>query len=101
MGLGVIPGAVPVPDNATFKGLPEALCVMASEAVRLPVVAGVKTKASDAFSPGLMVRGRLGGAESAKSEALEPLIERAEMTRSAVPVLLIVSVTGLLAVPLN
>ena len=44
VGFGVIAGEVPLPVKATFRGLPEALCAIAREAVRLPVLPGVKTK---------------------------------------------------------
>ena len=100
-GFGVMPGDVPVPEKATFVGLPIALCEMVSEAVRLPVEAGVKTKASGTLMPGLMVSGSVGVAESPNSEALVPKMDRPEITRSAVPVLLTVREVGLLGVPVN
>ncbi len=45
--------------------------------------------------------GKVGAAESAKSEALVPLIDALERIRSAVPVLVMVSVSGSLEVPFN
>ena len=48
-GFGVIPGTVPFPLSATFSGLFVALCAMASDALRLPGLAGVNTKLTVAF----------------------------------------------------
>jgi len=74
---------------------------MIREAVRLPVAPGVNVKPITAFWFDLMVSGRVGGAENAKSEALAPVSDTLETTRSAVPGLLIVSGIDSLEIPFN
>lgn len=96
----LIAGAVPVPLREIACGLPEALSVMVSVAVSSAAVDGVKVTAIVVFPPGATEMGRVG-AGKAKSAALAPVTEMAEITKFAVPPFVMVSVSGALAVFLS
>ena len=97
-GLMLIPAAaVPVPETLTVCGLPLALSLMLSTAVLLPVAAGVKVTLTTVLLPGVIVIGTVP-ALSAKSVALAPVSARFEITKLPVPVLLIATGSGVLAV---
>ena len=99
-GLAANPGAVPVPESATACGEPLALSAMFSVAARLPVAAGVNDTVTVVCEPGATVIGSVGAVE-VKSAAFAPVMDNAEITRSAVPLFVTVIVTGLLADPVS
>ena len=82
--------AVPVPDRLTACGLPLALSVMLTEAVRLPLAEGLNVT--------LIVQLALAATElpqvlvCAKSLALVPVSARLEMLKAELPVLFSVMV---------
>jgi len=78
-------GAIPVPLSATVCGLPAALSVILTDAVRLPVAEGVKVK--------LTVQLALGATElpqvlvRTKSAALGPVTVTLAIFKVALPLL--------------
>ena len=88
---------VPVPERLTVWGLPAELSATLSNAVRLPLAAGVKVMLNVQVDP--------AGSELpqllawAKSPGLAPVIVTLEMLRAAVPALSKVAVTAPLVVP--
>ena len=98
LGVTLIAGAVPVPLSATVWGLPVALSLTVSAADSAPTSDGVNVNARLVFAPGATLTGRVG-AGKAKSDAFAPVMESAEMTSVAVPVLLIVTDRAVLLVP--
>ena len=88
---------MPVPERLTACGLPLALSVMLSEAVRLPEAEGVKVTLIVQLAPAatelphVLVR--------AKSPALVPATAMLVMLKVALPVLLRVTVRAVLVVP--
>jgi hypothetical protein len=91
------PGPVPVPVRLTVWGLPAALSITLTEAVKLPTAAGVNVT--------LMVQLPLAATElphvlvCAKSLGLAPVSPMLLMVRAAVPVLVRVMVCEALATP--
>jgi len=87
-------GAVPVPERLTVWGLPLALSVIDTEAVRLPLAEGVKVTLIVQFAP--------AGTELpqllvwAKSLAFVPVSARLERVKAALPELIRVTVCALL-----
>ena len=84
-GLMVTTGAVPVPDSDTVCGLPVALSAIESVAACGPVVVGEKVTLIVVVVFGATVIGRVPAANE-NWFAFVPLIEMAEICRSAVPV---------------
>jgi hypothetical protein len=89
--------AIPVPERATVCGLPGALSVILTEAVRLPVTKGLKVTLAVQSAPGA-------------SELLHPLLRRKSaasgpvtltlaIVKVALPVLVSVTLWEALAVP--
>jgi hypothetical protein len=91
LGENVI-GGVPVPLSATVCGLPEALSVKESEALREPAAKGPKITLTAQVALGTSVAPAQVSALSAKSPALVPPIPTVEMLRLAVPMLVRVTV---------
>ncbi len=83
-------GTVPVPESAAECGLPAALSLMVSVAVRAPAAAGLKVTFSVALLPAATVIGKALGLKL-KSLALLPEIEMFETTRLAPPVFVTVT----------
>jgi hypothetical protein len=52
VAVGVMSAAVPVPERLTVCGLPAALSVKLSVAVRLPVARGLKVTFAEQLDPG-------------------------------------------------
>ena len=98
VGFSVMAGAetVPVPKSATVCGLPVALSLIVTLALRLPVAEGENVTLIVQFAPAANVLG-LSGQEFvwAKSPALIPLTAILLIVSAAVP--LLVSVTDLAA----
>jgi hypothetical protein len=92
-------GAMPVPETAKLCGLPLALSVTVSVALRAPEADGVKVTFSVVLWPGatLMFCAPLG--VTPKSEAFVPEIPMFEIFRLAVPLLVMVTVMAGLTVP--
>jgi len=82
--------AVPVPERLAVCGLPLALSVMLTEAVRLPVAAGVKVTVMAQLPPAATELPHV--LVWAKSLALVPVNTRLVMLKAALPVLLRVRV---------
>ena len=82
--------AVPVPERLTDCGLPLALSVMLTEAVRLPLAAGVNVTLMVQLAPAATELPHV--LVWAKSLALVPVKARLVMLKAAVPVLLRVTV---------
>ena len=82
--------AVPVPERLTVCGLPVALSVIVTVAVRLPVAAGVKVTLIVQLPPAATELPQV--LVCAKSLGLVPVMARLEMVKVAVPVLLRVAV---------
>ena len=78
--------AVPVPDRLTACGLPLALSVMLTEAVRLPLAAGVNVTLIVQLLPAATELPQV--LVCAKSLALVPVSARLVMLKAALPVLL-------------
>src|SRR5208282_1680745 len=77
---------VPVPERLTAWGLPLALSVMLTEAVRLPLAVGVKVTLIVQLAPAATELPQV--LVCAKSPGLAPVIERLAMLKAALPVLL-------------
>jgi len=95
-----LPGArvtpVPVPVRATVCGLPEALSVMESEAVREPIALGLNVMLKVQLSPTARVAPQV--VVRVKSAALVPVTLVLLIVILAVPVLVSVTVLALLVV---
>lgn len=78
-------GAIPVPDNETLCGLPLALSVMLTLAVRLPVAVGLKMTLMEQFAPAATLAPQVLVCE--KSPLFVPVMAMLEMVSVAVPVL--------------
>ena len=97
LGERLADAAVPVPERLTVWGLPAELSATLSDAVRLPLAAGVKVMLNVQVVP--------AGSELpqllvwAKSPGLAPVIVTLEMLRAAVPALSKVAVPAPLVVP--
>jgi len=100
VGAIVIAGAVPVPLMGINCGLPATLSVSFSVALSATAVLGVNVTAMVVLAPAASVMGSVGTG-IVKSAAFAPSMAREEMTRSAVPELVIVILDGLLLVPFN
>ena len=92
---GVVP--VPVPVSGTVCGLPAALSVTFSVAVRVPVAEGLKTTDMVQLVPGVSVRP--AQASSVLKSRPAWLIDTPLMNRFASPVLVTVTDCGALVVP--
>ena len=93
-------GAVPVPLKPTTWGLPLALSVKFSEALRLPVAEGVNVTLTVQVLVGVTVAPEQMSALLAKSLAFVPPIVTGEKVRLAVPELVTVTVCGALVDPI-
>ena len=87
---------VPLPERLTVCGLPLALSVMLSEAVRLPLAEGVNVTLIVQLVPAATLAPQL--LVCAKSLALVPASARLVMLKVALPVLLRVTVCAVLVV---
>ena len=93
-------GVVPVPLKATACGLPLALSVMVTLALRLPLADGVKVTLIVQVPPAARVLELLGQVlVCAKSPALVPLKLMLLMVKAALPLLASVTVCAALVVP--
>ena len=102
VGLSVTAGAetTPVPLSVTVCGLPVALSVMLTLALRAPDAAGVKVTLMAQFAPAASVLGLSGQAEVvAKSAAFVPPDAMLVMVSGAVPLFVSVTVFAALVVP--
>jgi hypothetical protein len=81
---------VPVPDKLTVWGLPLALSLMLTEAVRLPLAVGVKVTLMVQLPPAATELPQV--LVWAKSPALLPATAMLVMLKAALPVLLRVTV---------
>src|SRR5207244_8439377 len=77
------PLAPPVPDNATFCGLPAALSLMLSAALRVPLAVGLKLTLIVQLAPAANELPQLVVRE--KSPALVPVIAMLLMVKLVVP----------------
>ena len=89
--------AVPVPERLTLCGLPRALSVMLSEAVRLPLAEGVNVTLIVQWAPAASDLPQV--LVSAKLLPLVPVRARLVMLKAALPVFLRVTVCAVLVVP--
>jgi hypothetical protein len=92
-------GAVPVPLKPTTWGLPLALSVKFSEALRLPVADGVNVTLTVQVLLGVTVAPEQVSALLAKLLAFVPPMVTVEMLRLAVPLLVTVSAWPALVIP--
>ena len=90
--------AVPVPERATVCGLPVALSEMLREPLRAPLAVGANVTLAEQVWPGLS---RLLTAPQVLVWRKSPLVVMLVMVSVAVPVLVMVTVWGLLVVPTN
>ena len=89
-----------MPLRASDCGLPLALSVMVTLALRLPVAVGVKVTLIVQFAPAAKVLELLGQVlVCAKSPLLVPLRPMLLMVKAAVPLLVSVTVCAALVVP--
>src|SRR5215203_3447481 len=94
------PGATPVPLSATACGLPGALSLIVTEAVRVPAAVGLKVAEIVQLAPGASVLGLSGQLLSwTKSPALAPLRPMLVITSGAVPEFSKVELWAALEVP--
>src|SRR5207237_2751834 len=100
VGLKLTPGAlVPLPLKATVCGLPVALSVILTLALRVPVAVGVKVALMVQEAPAASVLELLGHVLVwAKSALLVPVRAMLLMVRAAVPLLVNVTVWAVLVV---
>ena len=96
LGLKLTTGAVPLPLKATVCGLPLALSVMVTPALRVPVAVGVKVTLIVQEALAASVLGQL--LVWAKSPALVPVSAMLLMVRSALPLLVNVTAWAVLVV---
>jgi len=92
-------GAPPVPERVTLCGLPLALSLKLSEALRLPVADGVNVTLTVQVPLGITVAPVHVSALLAKSLAFEPVSPTLVIARFAVPLLVTVRPWPALAVP--
>ena len=91
---------VPVPVNATFCGLPEALSVIATEALRLPVAVGLKVTLIVQLALAARVAGLMGHVlVCEKSPLLVPVMAILEIDSAAFPPFVSVTFCEALLVP--
>ena len=81
---------VPVPERLTVCGLPVALSVRVTAALRVPLAAGVKVTLTVQLAPAATLAPQL--LVCAKSLALVPVSARLEMLKAELPVLFSVMV---------
>jgi hypothetical protein len=93
----LVTGPLPVPVKLTVCGLPKALSVMLTEAVRLPVAVGAKVTLILQLPPAGTELPQL--LDSLKSPAFVPVTAMPVMVKAAVPVLLRVTACAALVVP--
>ena len=80
--------SVPVPVRGTIWGLPMALSVIDTLAVRPPAAVGLKTSEIMQFAPAARVAGFMGQVDvSGKSAVLDPVITMLAIVNAALPVL--------------
>jgi hypothetical protein len=89
---------VPIPLSVTFCGLPAALSVMLTAAVRVPLAVGLKVTLILQLAPAANVLPQVW--VCAKSPALVPVIAMLLMVKLVVPVFLRVTVLAALVVPI-
>ena len=90
MGERLTRAAVPVPERLTVCGLPLALSVRVTAAVRVPLAAGVKVTLMVQLAPAATLDPQL--LVCAKSLGFVPMSARLEMLKAELPVLLSVMV---------
>ena len=90
LGERLAAGAVPVPVRVTLWGLPLALSVMVTDAVRLPLAAGVKVRLMVQLAPAATELPQV--LVWAKSLALVPVTATLVTLKVALPVLVRVTV---------
>jgi hypothetical protein len=81
------PGAAPVPVRFTDCGLPDALSVNTTEAVRVPSALGVKVRLSVHWADGASEEPHVLELATAKSAALGPVTWVLDMFKVALPTL--------------
>jgi hypothetical protein len=102
VGLSVTAGAVPVPLKETVWGLPLALSLIETLAVRLPVAEGLKVTLMVQLLPTARVLGLTGQVLVwAKSPLLVPVIPMLLMVSAAFPLLVRVTLWAPLVVPVG
>jgi hypothetical protein len=95
-------GAIPVPERLTLWGLPAASSLMATLALSLPVVEGVKVTVMVQLALAARVPAPTGQVLVwAKSLALVPVSPMLLMVRGAVPLLVSVTLFPALVVPMS
>src|SRR5437899_5808623 len=92
------PPLTPVPGSVTFCGLPAALSVMLSAAVRVPLDVGLKVTLMLQLAPAASEMPQ--ALVCAKSPALVPVIAMLLMVKLVVPVFLSVTDLATLVVPI-
>jgi len=97
VALRAMPGTVPVPESGTVCGLPLALSLITSEALRPPVPSGLNVTFTAVLLPGVTVIGKVPEVR-VKSPLFVPVIAKFEITRLAVPLFVTVTGVGALAV---
>ena len=97
VGESVSKGSTPVPLKDAVCGLPGALSVTLREAVREPVVEGVKVTLMVQLAPADNEAGQLF--VSAKSPPFVPVMPTEVMVRVPLPLLVKVVTSGLLSIP--
>src|SRR5436190_23135481 len=90
---------VPVPDSVTFCGLPAALSLMLTAAVRVPLAVGLNVTLIPQLAPAANELPQVW--VCAKFPALVPVIAMLLMVKIAVPVFLSVTVLAALVVPMS
>src|SRR5437870_168925 len=89
---------VPIPLSVTFCGLPAALSLMLTAAVRVPLAVGLKVTLIPQLAPAANELPQVW--VCAKFPALVPVIAMLLMVKIAVPVFLSVTVLAVLVVPI-
>ena len=100
--IGIGPPNIPTPVSGTPCGLPGALSVICTDALRGPGAMGVNVRLRRQLSPAAREppsRGQVVAAWNAKSSRWPPVIVMPEMLSTAVPVLVSVTSWGGLVVP--
>jgi hypothetical protein len=97
MGERLMTGATPTPERPTVCGLPPALSVMVTDAVRLPLAVGVNITLIVQLPPAASELPHVF--VCAKSPAFAPVIAMLDRLKPALPVLPRVTVWGALVEP--
>ena len=92
-----VTGAIPVPERLMLIGLPEALLVTVTAALKLPLAVGAKLTLMVQLLPAAMLKGQLF--DSGNAKVLFPVTTILEIATADAPVFVTVTGTAAVLVP--